>query len=99
MALPTPDDDGLRVGSDPSTSGATGRYEHSVSPGPRVGVSGRRLRRGRRRCTWRAGRERLAGTVVAHRGARVGMRGGFLHVPERDASVRGGGDERVTQAV
>jgi hypothetical protein len=38
-----------------------------------------------------------AGAVVAHRGARVGVRGGFLHVAERDPGVQRGGDERVPQ--
>jgi hypothetical protein len=43
--------------------------------------------------------ETAAGTVVAHRCARVGVGRGFLHVPERDAGVEGGGDERVPQRV
>jgi len=37
--------------------------------------------------------------VVAHRGARVGVGGGFLHVAERDADVEGGGDEGMAQGV
>ena len=41
----------------------------------------------------------LAATVVAHRGARVGVAGRFLHVTQRDAGVQGGGDEGVTQRV
>ena len=32
--------------------------------------------------------ERGPGTVVAHRGARVGVRGGFLHIPQRHPSVQ-----------
>ena len=40
-----------------------------------------------------------AGAVVAHRGARVGVAGGFLDVAQRDAGVEGGGDERVAQGV
>jgi hypothetical protein len=40
-----------------------------------------------------------AGPVVAHRRARVGMRGGFLDVAERNPGVEGGGDERVPQGV
>jgi hypothetical protein len=38
------------------------------------------------------------GPVIAHGGARVGVRCGFLNVGERDpASKLGGGDERVPQ--
>jgi hypothetical protein len=37
--------------------------------------------------------------VVAHRGARVGVGGGFLHVAQRDPGVEGGGDERVPKRV
>jgi hypothetical protein len=37
--------------------------------------------------------------VVAHRGARVGVGGGFLHVAQRDPGVERGGDERVSQRV
>jgi hypothetical protein len=37
-------------------------------------------------------------TVVAHGGARVGVRGGFLHVAERDSGVETG-DECVPQGV
>ena len=40
-----------------------------------------------------------AGTVVAHRRARVGVRGGFLDVAERHPGVEGGGDERMPQRV
>ena len=43
--------------------------------------------------------ETAAGAVVTHRGPGIGMRGGFLHVPERDACVEGCGDERVPQGV
>ena len=39
------------------------------------------------------------GPVVAHRGARVGVRGGLLHIPQRDSRVEGGGDERVAKRV
>jgi hypothetical protein len=35
---------------------------------------------------------------VAHRGARVGVRGGFLSVPQGHAGVQGGGDESVPHA-
>jgi Pyridoxamine 5'-phosphate oxidase len=41
--------------------------------------------------------EAAAGTVVAHRRARVGVRGGFLHVPKRYSGVEHCGDERVQQ--
>ena len=37
--------------------------------------------------------------VVAHGGARVGVRGGLLHVAQRHPGVEGGGDERVPQRV
>ena len=40
-----------------------------------------------------------AGTVVAHGGARVGVRGGFLHVAQRDSGVERGCDECVAQGV
>ena len=43
--------------------------------------------------------EAAAGPVIAHRGARIGMRGRFLHVPKRNPGVQGGGDERVPQGV
>jgi hypothetical protein len=33
-----------------------------------------------------------AGPVIAHGGARVGVRGGFLDVAERDSGVQGCGD-------
>lgn len=35
----------------------------------------------------------FAGSVVAHRGARVGVAGGDLDVPEVHAGVEHGGDE------
>jgi hypothetical protein len=38
-----------------------------------------------------------SGAVVSHGGARVGVRGGFLHVPQRDACVESGRDECVAQ--
>ena len=43
--------------------------------------------------------ETAAGAVIAHRRARVGVRGGFLDVPERNPGIEGGGDERVPQRV
>jgi hypothetical protein len=43
--------------------------------------------------------ETAAGTVIAHRRARVGVRGGFLDVAERNSGVEGGGDECVPQRV
>ena len=43
--------------------------------------------------------EAAAGPVVAHRCARIGVRGRFLHVAERDPGVEGGGNERVPQGV
>jgi hypothetical protein len=43
--------------------------------------------------------ETAAGTVIPHGRARVGVRGGFLHVAERDPGVKGGGNERVPQRV
>ena len=39
--------------------------------------------------------ERGAGPVIAHRGARMSVRSGFLHVLERGPGVQGSGDERV----
>ncbi len=42
--------------------------------------------------------QRGADPVVAHRGARVGVRGGFLNVPQGHAGVQGGGDEGVPHA-
>ena len=41
--------------------------------------------------------EAAAGTVVSHSGPGIGVRGGFLHVTERDPGVEGGGDERMPQ--
>ena len=43
--------------------------------------------------------EVLAGTVVAHGGARVGVAGGDLHVAKVDARVEHGGDEGMAQHV
>lgn len=43
--------------------------------------------------------EGLASSVVAHRGSRVGVAGGFLHVAKWYAGVECGGDERVAQGV
>jgi hypothetical protein len=40
-----------------------------------------------------------AGAVVPHRGARIGVGGGFLDVAQRDAGIERGGDECVTQRV
>jgi hypothetical protein len=37
--------------------------------------------------------ETAAGTVVAHRRARIGVRGGFLHVAERDPGVETGREQ------
>jgi hypothetical protein len=37
--------------------------------------------------------------VVAHGGARVGVRGGLLHIPQRHPDVKRGGDERVSERV
>jgi len=37
------------------------------------------------------------GAVVSRGGARVGVGGGFLDVSQRDAGVKRGGDERVSQ--
>jgi hypothetical protein len=39
------------------------------------------------------------GPVVAHRCARVSVRGGLLHVPQRHPCVEGGSDERVPEGV
>src|SRR6266496_6589512 len=58
----------------------------------------RRQRRRRRRCGWRAGPGR-PWPDLAHRGAGIGARSGFLHVPKRDAGVERGGDERMPQGV
>jgi hypothetical protein len=43
--------------------------------------------------------EVLAGPVVAHRGSRVSVTGGDLHIPETDAGVEHGGHERVSEHV
>ena len=43
--------------------------------------------------------EAAAGTVVSHSGPGIGVRGGFLHVAERDPRVEGGGDERMPQCM
>ncbi len=43
--------------------------------------------------------EGLAAPVVAHRGARVGVAGRFLHITQWHTGVQGGGDEGVTQGV
>ena len=40
-----------------------------------------------------------SGAVVADRGSRVGVRGRFLDVAQRDAGVEGCGDERVAERV
>jgi hypothetical protein len=36
-----------------------------------------------------------AGLVVPHRGAWIGVRGGLLHVAQRDPGIQRSGDERV----
>jgi hypothetical protein len=41
----------------------------------------------------------LAGSVVAHRGARVGVAGSDLDIAQVDARVEHGGDERVAEHV
>ena len=38
-----------------------------------------------------------AGTVIPHRGPGIGVRGGFLHIPQRHPSVQCRGNERVPQ--
>jgi hypothetical protein len=40
-----------------------------------------------------------SGAVVAHGRPRIGVRGGFLDVAQRDAGIERGGDECVTQRV
>jgi hypothetical protein len=40
-----------------------------------------------------------AGTVVANRGPRVRVGGGFLDISQRDASIESCRDERVAQGV
>jgi hypothetical protein len=37
------------------------------------------------------------GAVIAHRGARIGVRGGLLHVPQRHPGIERGGDKRVPE--
>ena len=37
--------------------------------------------------------------VIAHRGARISVRCGLLHVPQRHPGVQGSGDERMPQRV
>jgi hypothetical protein len=41
--------------------------------------------------------EILAGPVITHRGAGIGMAGGDLDVPQIDTSVQHGRDERVSE--
>jgi len=61
-------------------------------------LTGRLLRRRRRRCRWRAGPNcRGHGHISSLCG--VGVGGGFLDVPQRDPGVQRGGDERMTQSV
>ena len=43
--------------------------------------------------------EVLASAVIDGRGARVGVAGGDLNIPERDTGVEGGHDERCSQHV
>jgi hypothetical protein len=43
--------------------------------------------------------ETVAGPVISHRCARIGMRGRFLDIPKRNSGIKGGGDERVSQGV
>ena len=43
--------------------------------------------------------QRGAGTVIAHRGPRIGVGGGFLDIAQRDPSVQRRGEERVPQGV
>ena len=43
--------------------------------------------------------QRCPGAVVAHGGARVGVRGGFLHISERDGGAECGCDKRVSRGV
>lgn len=33
------------------------------------------------------------GPVIPHGGSRVGVRGGFLHIPQRHPGIEGGGDD------
>jgi hypothetical protein len=40
-----------------------------------------------------------AGPVIPDRGARVSVRGGFLHVTQWDPGIKRGGDERVSERV
>ncbi len=40
-----------------------------------------------------------AGSVIPHRGTRIGVRGGLLHVTQRDPGIQSGGDERVAKRV
>jgi len=40
-----------------------------------------------------------AGSVIPHRGARVGAGGGFLRIPQRHPGVERGGNERVPQGM
>ena len=40
-----------------------------------------------------------AGAVIPHRRPRIRVRGGFLHIPQRDPGVQRGGDERVSERV
>ncbi len=38
-----------------------------------------------------------AGTVISHGGPGIGVRGGFLHIPQRHPGVQRRGDERMPQ--
>jgi hypothetical protein len=44
-------------------------------------------------------RSRLVRAVVAHRGTRVGVRGGLLHVPQRHPGIQCSGDKGMPQGV
>jgi len=40
-----------------------------------------------------------SGPVISHCGSRIGARGGFLNIPQRDTGVQRGGDECVAEGV
>ena len=77
-------------------AGWVGQAERAVG---RSVLTGQHPQHRRRRCRWHAGPDCPPGTVVSHGGPGISMRGGFLHVPQRDPSVQRRGDERVPQRV
>jgi hypothetical protein len=78
--------------ADHHISGGAGRYRCPVSPGWEWESAGGAGEEGGDDLGGVAV-EGLAGSVVAHRGACVGVAGCLLYVPQRDAGVQGGAGE------